>query len=142
MTLLRILSAGFAAGVVNVVLGVTFAHFYGIEKLQRVLIDHNLRAIGEPRDAIPHTIVRLLFGVGVVLLFWAITPRFGATPRAAFVAGCFAWASVYVYTAWSNHHIGLFPMPMARALILWGLVEMNLTALAGGWIAAGKAFWT
>jgi len=137
----RLFGAGLAAGATNLVLGFTFAHFYGVEKLQAVLRDHGLRAIGEPKDAIPHTIVRLLFGIGATLLFWALIPRFGATPRAALVAGLFAWAFVYAYTAWGHHHIGLFTVSMAWAMAMWGIAEMVATAMVGGWIATGRGFW-
>lgn len=141
MSAARLFGAGLAAGAANLALGFAFAHFYGVEKLQRVLREHNLRAIGDPRDAIPHTLVRLLLGIGATLLFWALVPRFGASPRAALVAGLFAWGFVYAYTAWGHHHIGLFPTSMAWALGVWGLVEMIATAMVGGWIVAGKGFW-
>jgi hypothetical protein len=49
----RLLLAGLAAGIVNLVLGFGFAHLVGIEKLQAVLREHNLRVIGEPADASP-----------------------------------------------------------------------------------------
>jgi hypothetical protein len=137
----RLIGAGLAAGAVNLVLGFTFAHLVGVEKIQSALRAHNLRVIGEPSDAIPHTLVRLLLGVGATLLFWAVSARFTSPPVAAVVAGVFAWAFVYAYTAWGHFHIGLFPKSLAWMLASWGLFEMIATALAGGWIATGRSFW-
>ena len=142
MTASRFLAAILAAGATNLVLGFSFAHLVGIEQIQGVLRQHGLRVIGEPSDAVPHLIVRLLFGVGVTALYTFLVPRFGAGPRAALVAGLFAWVFVYCYTAWGHAHIGLFPPRLSWALAGWGLVEMTLTALAGGWVAAGRRFWS
>lgn len=141
MTAGRLAIAGLAAGVTNLVMGFGFAHFVGVERLQALLREHGLRAIGEPADAIPHTIVRLLLGIGATLLFAAVAGRFGEGLRAALVAAFFAWAFVYAYTAWGHAHIGLFPKPLAWALAGWGIVEMTLTTLVGAWIAVGRSFW-
>jgi hypothetical protein len=133
--------AGLAAGAANLVLGFAFAHIVGVEKIQSVLRAHDLRVIGQPSDALPHAIVRLLLGVGTTLLFWAVSPRFASPPVAAVTAGLFAWAFVYAYTAWGHHHIGLFPASLSWMLAGWGLVEMIATAFVGGWIATGSGFW-
>jgi hypothetical protein len=140
---LRIVLGGLAAGVANMALGFAYAHATGaVEQLQSVLRDHGLRVIGQPSDAIPHVVVRLLMGVAVTALFAALAPRFGAGPLAALVAAGFAWAFLYAYTAWGHAHIGLFPVSMALTLAAWGAVEMIATALLGGWIATGSGFWS
>jgi len=96
MTAFRLAGAGLAAGAANMILGVTFASVLGVEKFQALLRAHDLRAIGEPGDAIPHTIVRLLLGLGVTLLYWAVLPRVGSTVGAALVAAVFGWAFVKI----------------------------------------------
>jgi hypothetical protein len=143
VTPLRVALAGLVAGAVNLVAGFAFAHLVGVERLQALLRDHGLRPIGEhPADAIPHTAVRLLLGLGVTTLYACLVARFGAGPRAALAAAGFAWAFVYAYTAWGHAHIGLFPRSMAFGLAAWGAVEMTLTALAGAWVATGRTFWS
>jgi hypothetical protein len=142
LTPARVAGAGLGAGFTNLVLGIGFAHTVGIERFQAILREHGLRAIGEPADAIPHTIVRLLMGVVTTLLFVCVTSRFGAGPRAALVAGGVAWALSYAYTAWQHAHLGLYPPSWALRIGGWGLLEMTITALVGGWLATGRAFWS
>jgi hypothetical protein len=138
----RLILAGIGAGVTNLLLGFGYAHLGAVEKIQAVLREHGLRVIGEPRDAIPHVVVRLLMGLGVTALYAALLPRFGSGPRAALSAAAFAWAFLYAYTAWGHAHIALFTRPMALQLAAWGALELTLTALAGGWLATGNTFWT
>jgi hypothetical protein len=110
VTPLRVGLAGLAAGAVNLVAGFAFAHLVGVGRFQALLRQHGLRAIGEhPADAIAHTAVRLLLGLGVTTLYACLVARFGPGPRAALAAAGFAWAFVYAYTAWGHAHIGLFP---------------------------------
>lgn len=142
MTPARFLAAGFAAGAANLLLGFSFAHLVGVERFQELLRSHNLRAIGEPSDALPHLVVRLLLGFGVTALFCCVAARFGAGPRGALVAAAFGWAFVYVYTAWGHVHIGLFPPSWGWGLALWGLVEMTATAFVGAWVTTGRGFWS
>ena len=138
---MRLLIAGLAAGAANLAVGFGFAHLIGIEKLQAALREHGLRPIGEPSDAIPHTLVRLLTGIVVTLLFASLTPRFGAGPKAALAAAAFGWVFLYAYTAWGRVHIGLFPVSWGFMLAGWGILEMLATAVVGGWIATGRGFW-
>ena len=143
MTAGRIVLAGLAAGAVNLVLGFAFAHLSGmVETFQSILRSHGLRVIGQPSDALPHVLVRLLVGVAVTALFAAVAPRFGAGPKGALVAAGFAWAFLYAYHAWGHAHIELFPVPMAVLFATWGAVEITVTTLAGAWIAAGRGFWS
>lgn len=126
------LGAGLGAGLVNLVLGFAFAHLMGIEKFQAILTQHGLRAIGQPSDAIPRTIVRVMLGLLVTTLFACLAPRFGGGPRTAIAAGLFAWAFVYAYTAWQHAHLGLYGPSWAWRLAAWRLFEMIATAFAGG----------
>lgn len=137
----RLMAAGLAAGAVNLVAGFGFAHMVGVEKLQALLREHGLRPIGEPSDVVPHTLVRLLTGVAVTLLFACLTARFGTGVKAALVAAAFGWVFLYAYTAWGRVHIGLFPLRWGFLLAGWGVVEMLATAIVGGWIATGRGFW-
>ncbi len=141
MTPARVLGAGLAAGVTNVVVGASLAHVVGVERLQAALRDHSLRVIGEPSDIVPHVVVRLLIGLTVTLLFVGLVPRFGARVRTALVAAAFAWAFMAAYTAWGHEHIGLFTRSLALTFAGCGAVELTVTALVGGWIASGRGFW-
>lgn len=138
----RVLSAGLVAGLVNLAVGFGFAHLVGVERFHAILREHNLRAIGQPSDAIPHVLVRLLIGIVVTALFVCLVPRFGAGPRGALAAAAFGWTFLYAYTAWGHVHIGLFPRFWGWLLAGWGIVEMIATAIVGGWVIAGRAFWS
>jgi hypothetical protein len=137
----RLLAAGAAAGLTNLVLGFALAHFMGVARMQAALRAHGLREIGQPSDMLPHIVVRLLTGLGVTLLFAALTPRFGEGPRAALVALVFGWTFLYAYRAWGHAHIGLFTPGMAWSFAAVGAVELALTILVGAWIAVGSNFW-
>lgn len=142
MSAARVAGAGLGAGITNLVLGIGFAHTVGIEEFQAILREHGLRVIGEPADAIPHTIVRVLLGVITTLLFVCVAPRFGAGIKAALVAGGFAWAMVYAYSAWQHTHLGLYSTAWGLRIGGWGLFEMLATAVVGGWLVTGRRFWS
>jgi hypothetical protein len=137
----RVAIAAIVAGAANVVIGASIAQLVGVERLQEALRSHGLRVIGEPSDVLPHVVVRILTGVAVTLLFWALSARFGARVKGALVTALFAWALLYAHTAWGHEHIGLFDASLAWTFAVAGLAELVLTAFVAGWTAAGRAFW-
>ena len=138
----RIVIAVVGTGIANVVLGASIAHLVGVERLIAALQSHGLRVIGQPSDLVPHVVVRILAGAVVALLFIALVPRYGVRVKGALVTALFAWALLYAHTAWGHHHIELFDASLAWTFAIAGLVEIVLTALVAGWIAAGRGFWT
>lgn len=86
--------------------------------------------------AIPFYIVMaFLLGIGLTGLYAAIRPRLGEGPRTAIIAGVAFWFFVSLLPTFSGLAMGMsFGSAGAVTLaIIWGLVEMPVAALVGGW---------
>ena len=81
-------------------------------------------------------LVGITFVLGILALwtYAAIRPRFGPGPRTALVAGTAMWFFAYV---WGYLGVRPYQIFSDRTLLLaaiWGLAEINLTALLGAWL--------
>jgi hypothetical protein len=80
--------------------------------------------------------VGLTFVMGIVLVlgYACIRTRFGPGPKTAVIAGLFGWFAVYCYSGIINGILfGISPAAMAGVLV-FGLVEYSLAALAGAYL--------
>lgn len=97
-------------------------------------------AIGVPEPATATMLLLVLGGflVGIVMvwLYAAIRPRFGAGPRTALYAGLAVWFLGWLWPTASGAAMGLYEMTVTMWIIsiVWGVVELGLAALAGGWL--------
>ena len=128
----RVVLGGLAAGVLNNICGIGAAHFFFQQEIEATLKRLNL-TFG-PGVALQHITMRLLMGIAVTWLYAAIRPRCGPGPRTAVVAGTAMWLFAYVWA-----YLGMWPYQIFsdRTLLLaalWGLLEINLTALLGAWL--------
>jgi len=78
-------------------------------------------------------VLMFLVGIFTVWLYAAIRPRYGAGPKTAVCAGLAVWIIYDLLGFGSTLLIGLFPVKLVLASVIWGLVEMILAALAGAW---------
>ena len=78
--------------------------------------------------------MRLAMGIAVTWLYAAIRPRFGPGPRTALVAGTAMWLFAYVWGYLGVRPYQIFSDPTLLLAALWGLLEINLTALLGAWL--------
>ena len=84
-------------------------------------------------------VMGLLIGIALVWLYAAIRPRYGAGPKTAMCAGAATWLLAYALPSIGQIAMDLWPLGALLAAIAWGLVEMILAGLAGGWLYKEEA---
>ena len=130
----RIILGGLAAGVViNVSEGILH------EGVLRDTWSAAMQALGKSGEFTGgqialFNVMGFLTGIALVWLYAAIRPRCGAGPRTAVCAGSAVWFLSYVLPAIGQIAMDLWPLGAMITTILWGLVEMILAGLAGGWV--------
>lgn len=72
-----------------------------------------------------------VLGIGIVYLYAAIRPRFGAGWKTAACAGVLAWFFVYLYAGYIYVAAGIVSMKPYSIGLVWGIVEFALGAIAG-----------
>jgi hypothetical protein len=75
------------------------------------------------------------FGLGVLLvwLYAGMRPRFGAGPSTAIKAAVAVWLLAYVWPSLGLGLMGFMPARLLTIAVFWGLIEVILAALIGGW---------
>jgi hypothetical protein len=73
-------------------------------------------------------------GIVLVLGYACIRTRLGPGVKTAIVAGLFAWFGVYFYSGIINSVFLGIPGGTIIMLLVWGLVEYALGAIAGAWL--------
>lgn len=82
---------------------------------------------------IMYVVMNLLLGMVVVLQYALMRPRCGAGPKTAVQAGLFVWFLAW-FLCFGSLGISLgVPASLILITLIWGLVELILAALAGGW---------
>lgn len=83
--------------------------------------------------AIMFILINFLFGWSLVLLYALMRARCGAGPKTAWQAGFFLWFTVW-FLGYGGVSVTLgVPAGLLITSLIWGLVEIVLAALAGGW---------
>jgi len=90
----------------------------------------------EPAGSFIAIAVGLTFVMGIVLVlgYAMIRTRLGPGVKTAIIAGLFAWFAVYFYTGIINGVLFGIPMGTIVMVVVWGLVEYALAAIAGAWL--------
>ena len=78
-------------------------------------------------------VIAFLYGIALIWIYAAIRPRFGPGPKAAVVAGLTLWVVAYLLVSAYVSVIGVYPVGLVIAGIVWGLFELPIAALAGAW---------
>lgn len=76
----------------------------------------------------------ILLGIVTVWIYAAIRPRFGPGPTTAVLAGFVVWLLAYLWRLLDVGLVGWFDPGLLVLPAAWGLVEILLAALAGGWL--------
>jgi len=129
----RVLLGGLVAGLVlnigefllnDMVLGTQMKAF---------LATHNFP---EPAGSFIGIAVGLTFVMGIVLVlgYAMIRTRCGPGVKTAIIAGFFAWFGVYFYCGIVNGVLFGIPMGTIVMVVVWGLVQYALAAIAGAWL--------
>ena len=129
----RVIGGGLAAGLLmNISQFVLNAMVYAKDS-EEAMRRLNLQP---PPPATIAIFIGMTFVVGVMLvwLYAAIRPRYGPGPKTAVCAGFVVWflarfLSSVVYVA-----SGIFPARLVFGATAWGLVEVLLAGLLGGWL--------
>ena len=90
----------------------------------------------EPPGSFIALAVGLTFVMGIVLVlgYACIRTRLGAGVKTAVIAGLFAWFGVYFYSGLINGVLFGIPTNTMMMVIVWGLIEYALAAIAGAWL--------
>ncbi len=74
-----------------------------------------------------------LVGIGMIWLYAAIRPRYGAGPRTAICAGIAVWFFVYFLNMIGSYPLHLWPTRLVAIATVVGFFEYAVAGLAGGW---------
>jgi hypothetical protein len=127
----RVLLGGLLAAVV-LNIGETVLNVVVLGKQMREMaIQHNFPP--DPPGSAIAVAVCMTFVMGFVLVlgYACIRTRLGAGPKTALIAGLFAWFSVYLYAGLINSVFFGIPSGTIVLMLVWGLVQYSLAALAG-----------
>jgi hypothetical protein len=128
----RVVIGGLVAGlIINVSEYILNVPLFGAE-MDTALKARNLEPVGGGAIAV---FVTLSFVLGLLLvwLYAAIRPRFGAGPKTAACAGSVVWFLAYFMSSVSFGMLGLFPSRLLLIGLVWGLVELVVAGIAGGY---------
>ena len=134
----RVIVGGLAAGVV-LNLGEWLLH----EVVLRERMEEAASSMGMelPTGSDIAIFVAMTFVLGILLvwLYAAIRPRYGAGPKAAILAGLFGWILLYAF--WFGYNLAweIFPQDMVTISTIWGLFELPIAAMIGGWLYKEEA---
>lgn len=126
----RVLLGGIVAGIIlsvgefvlnDVVLTAQMKDFFTTHKFSEPASSFMFVAIG----------LTIVLGIVIVLGYAAIRPRFGPGPKTAIIAALFAWFGVYLYSGILNGMLFGVPTNTLLIILVWGLVEYIIAALAG-----------
>jgi len=96
------------------------------------MTEHNFK---EPTNFIPIAVaLTFVLGIVIVLGYACIRPRLGPGVKTAIIAGLFAWFGVYFYSGIINGVLAGIPMNTMLMVMVWGLVEFSVAAVAGAWL--------
>ena len=96
------------------------------------MTQHNFK---EPPNFIPIAVaLTFVLGIVIVLGYACIRPRCGAGVKTAIIAGLFAWFGIYFYCGIIDGVLFGMPMNTMIMVMVWGLVEYSIAAVAGAWL--------
>src|SRR3989442_7464581 len=94
-----------------------------------------MQALGKPGsmdNLIPlFVVLDFVYGIGLLWLYAAIRPRFGAGPKTAVIAGVALWFFVFLLHAIGEAPMGLFPSRLYTIGAIVALVQYAVAGWAG-----------
>jgi hypothetical protein len=129
----RVVLGGLVAGLVLNIGEFLLNDFVLGTQMKAFMDEHNFR---EPSGSFLIVAVGLTFvmGIVVVLCYAMIRTRLGPGPKTAIIAGLFGWFGVYFYSGIINGVLFGIPMNTMLMVIVWGLVQYAIAAVAGAWL--------
>lgn len=128
-----VVAGGLVAGlIINVSETILNLHVLG-EQNDAALSARNLPPVGGGAIA---AFIAGGFGVGLLLmwLYAAMRPRFGAGPKTAVLTALAVWLLAFAWPSLTTSLMGFLPAKLLTVTAIWGLGEIVIAALAGGWL--------
>jgi hypothetical protein len=133
----RVILGGLLAGlIINV--GETVASLLFARQAERVMADLGLTMPGGAAVAI-FVVVGFVMGIVLIWLYAAARPRFGPGPKTAVIVALVFWLIGYFLPLLGDQLMGILPLDMMIMASLWGVVEVCIASLAGGWLYKEEA---
>jgi hypothetical protein len=129
----RVVLGGLLAGLVLNVGEFLLNDFVLGSQMKDFMTAHNFK---EPGGSFMIVAVGLTFVMGIVIVlgYALIRPRLGAGVKTAIIAGVLAWFCVYFYSGLINGVLFGIPMGTMVMVLIWGLVQYAIAAVAGAWL--------
>ena len=128
----RVILGGLVAGLVINIGEFLLNGMVLADQMKNFMTQHNFT---EPKNFIAIAVaLTFVLGIVIVLGYACIRPRFGPGVKTAIIAGLFAWFGIYFYSGIINGVLFGIPMNTMIMVIVWGLVEFCLGAIAGAWL--------
>lgn len=129
----RVLVGGVVAGLV-INIGEFILNMFVLQaEMDAMIARLNLPPFGGQQIGIFTALVFAL-GIGLIWLYAAIRPRFGAGVGTALCAGSAVWFFAYLYPTVASVVMGIIPAGTATIALVWGLVEVLAGAALGAWL--------
>lgn len=129
----RVVLGGLLAGVV---LNIFDSAVYGVW-LQRDLAAA-MQALGKPpvssSSVLWFVVLDFVYGIGLVWLYAAIRPRFGAGPKTAVLAGLALWFFIALLHALGEAPMGFLPQRLYTIGVIVALIQYPLAAAVGAYL--------
>ena len=129
----RVVLGGLLAGLVLNIGEFLLNDFVLGSQMKEFMTRHNF---SEPGGHFIALAVGLTFVMGIVLVlgYAMIRSRLGPGVNTAIIAGIFAWFGVYFYSGIINGVLFGLSLGTICTVVVWGLVEYALAAVAGAWL--------
>ena len=129
----RVLLGGLVAGVIMTVGEYLLNDFVLGSQMKDYFATHKFPTPGSSFMVIAIT-ATVVLGIGIVLLYAMIRPRFGPGPKTAIIAALTAWFLVFLYNNVIGVALGFVPVNMLAIAFGWELVEYLVAGLVGAWL--------
>lgn len=129
----RVVLGGLLAGLVLNIGEFLLNDFVLGGQMKEFMTSHNFP---EPSGKFIAIAVGLTFVMGIVLVlgYAMIRSRLGPGVNTAIIAGIFAWFGVFFYSGIINGVLFGLSLGTISMVVVWGLVEYTLAAVAGAWL--------
>ncbi len=129
----RVLVGGLLAGLVFNIGETLLNAVVVVGPMEEIAQAHNLQDPGGSGIAI-FVLVGFLFGIVMTWFYAAARPRLGPGPKTAAIIGAALWFPSYLMPVLGWVILGMAPLGLGVVMAIWGLVEMVLSSVAGGWL--------
>jgi hypothetical protein len=129
----RVVLGGLLAGLVLNIGEFLLNDFVLGTQMKAFMAQHNF---ADPGTNFMIVAVGLTFVTGIVLVlgYACIRPRLGAGVKTAIIAGLFAWFGIYCYSGVINGVLFGIPINTMMIVLVWGVVQYAVAAVAGAWL--------